>query len=125
MARCSRCQGEGEVFTEEEGHPQGGVYETCYHCGGTKEVDEETDFHDRLHAVAAKLAYLKESEYRKACDSDPEGDGYDLGAYENGMMPFDYFRARIWERTYEIAQELAERPRADQELLVAWNEAER
>ena len=123
MAKCSRCQGEGEEFTEEEGHPQGGVYETCYHCGGSGEVDEETDFHDRLHRVAATLAYQKESDYRKACDSDPDGDGYDLCAAENGYLTHDYFRVRVWERTEDIAQELAQRSRADQELLVAWNEA--
>ncbi len=122
MAKCSRCQGEGRVWEEEEGHPQGGVYDVCYHCGGEGTVDEETDFQDRLHAVAATLAYQKESEYRKACDSDPDGDGYDLCAAENGMRAFDYFRVRVWERTDEIARELAERPREDQELLVAWNE---
>lgn len=122
-SKCSRCQGEGEVWEEEEGHPQGGVYDTCYHCGGEGTVDEETDFHDRLHAVAATLAYQKESDYRKACNEDPEGDGYDLGAYENQMMPHDYFRTRVWDRTEEIARELAERSRADQELLVAWHEA--
>ena len=125
MAKCSRCQGEGEEFTPEDGHPQGGVYETCYHCGGEGTVDEETDFHDRLQSVAATLAYAKESEYRKACDSDPDGDGYDLCAAENGLSTFDYFRTRVWNRTYEIAEELAARPRADQELLVAWNEAGR
>ncbi len=122
MAKCSRCQGEGRVWEEEEGHPQGGVYDVCYHCGGEGTVDEETDFQDRLHAVAATLAYQKESDYRKACDSDPDGDGYDLCAAENGMRTFDYFRVRVGERTDEIARELAERPREDQELLVAWNE---
>ena len=124
MAKCSQCQGEGEVWEPEDGHPQGGVYDVCYHCGGEGTVDEETDFHDRLQRVASTLAYQKESDYRRAVNSDPDGDGYDLGAYENGMMPSDYFRVRVWERTDEIARELADRPRAEQELLVSWNEYE-
>lgn len=96
--------------------------DSCYHCGETGQVDSETDFHDRLFSVAGTLAYQKESEYRKAANEDPDGDGYDLGGYENGMMPHDYFRTRVWDRQYEIAQELAALPREDQELLVAWNE---
>lgn len=119
MAKCSRCQGQGYESYDEDGRM---VTDVCYHCGGEGTVDEETDFHDRLQAVAATLAHQKESEYRKACDSDPDGDGYDLCAAENGMRTFDYFRSRVWDRTYEIAQELSERPRAEQELLVAWNE---
>jgi len=122
MAKCSQCQGEGEVWEEEEGHPRGGVYDVCYHCGGEGTVDEETDFHDRLKRVATALAVQKETEYRRACDSDPDGDGYDLCAAENGMRTYDYFRTRVWDREYEIAQELAARPRAEQEFLVAWNE---
>ncbi len=121
MATCSRCQGEGEESYEED--PGRMVTDVCYHCGGSGQVDEETDFHDRLHAVAATLAYQKESEYRKACDSDPDGDGYELCAAENGYRSYDYFRVRVWERTADIAQELAQRPREDQELLVAWNES--
>lgn len=122
MAQCSRCQGEGKESYEEDGRM---VTDTCYHCGGEGVVDEETDFHDRLHAVANTLAYQQEQEYRRWCESDPDGDGYDLCAAENGYQTYDYFRVRVWERAADIAQELAERPRAEQELLVAWNEAGR
>lgn len=122
MATCRNCHGEKRVWVEEEGHPQGGVYDACYHCGNTGVVDEETDFHDRLLSVAATLAYQQESDYRKACNEDPDGDGYDLHAAENMMHTSDYFRARVYERTYHIAEELAGRSRDEQELLVAWNE---
>lgn len=122
MATCSRCHGDGETWEEEEGHPQGGVYDVCYHCGGEGTVDEETDFHDRLMNVASTLAYQAESDYRRACDSDPDGDGYDLCAAENGLRTFDYFRARVWERTPEFGEKLFSMSRQDQELLIAWNE---
>jgi hypothetical protein len=98
------------------------VTDACYHCGNTGEVDEETDFHDRLMSVAYTLAYQAESEYRQAVNSDPDGDGYDLGGYENGLMPFDYFRTRVWDRQYSIAEELSKLDRTMQEVLVAWNE---
>jgi hypothetical protein len=98
------------------------VTDACYHCGTTGEVDEETDFHDRLMRVANTLAYQQESEYRKACDSDPEGDGYDLHAAENMMRTWDYFQARVYERQYSIAEELSKLDQTTQEVLIAWNE---
>lgn len=119
MATCSRCYGEG-VETYEEDYRQ--FRDTCYHCCGTGEVDEETDFNDRLSLVANSLAYIQESEYRRACDSDPDGDGYDLCAAENGYRTFDYFRVRVWERAADIGQDLVKMSREDQEFLVAWNE---
>jgi len=121
MAVCRNCQGSGEDRYEEDGHD---VIDACYHCGTTGVVDEDTDFRDRLSSVASTLAYQLESEYRRAVNDDDEGDGYDLGGYENGLMPYDYFRTRVWDRTYAIAEKLAELPINDQELLVAWNEYE-
>lgn len=119
MPDCCRCQGQGKETYDEDGRT---VTDVCYHCAGSGKVDEDTDFHDRLHHVASALAYQAESEYRKACDSDPEGDGYNLGAYENGMMPFDYFRCRVLERTPEIAEKLLEMSRSDQEFMIACHE---
>lgn len=119
MPDCSRCHGEGEETYDEDGRT---VTDVCYHCAGSGKVDEDTHFHDKLHSVASALAYQAESQYRKACNSDPDGDGYDLGAYENQMMPYDYFRCRVWEREPEIAEKLLAMPRSDQEFLIAWKE---
>jgi hypothetical protein len=121
MAKCSRCQGQGEETYDEDDRR---VTDVCYHCAGSGQVDDDTDFHDRLESVASSIAYVMESDYRRAVNSDPDGDGYDLGGYENGMMPHDYFRCNVWDRTADIAQELVELPRVDQELLIAWNEYE-
>lgn len=117
--KCSRCHGEGEESYEEDGRM---FTDVCYHCGGSGHVDDEMHFHDALNRVAMTLAERAESEYRKACNSDPDGDGYDLGAYENGMMPFDYFRCRVYERAPEIAEKLATMSLADKEFLIAWDE---
>ncbi len=112
MKTCRQCQGSG----------QDSYVGSCYHCCETGQVDDETDFHDRLHAVASTLAGLEESDYRKACNEEPQGDGYNLHAYENQMTPSDYFRSRVWGRTDKIAAKLACMPMVHQELLVAWNE---
>jgi hypothetical protein len=77
------------------------------------------DFHDRLFAAAEFLGRLEESEYRQACNDDPDGDGYDLCAAEHGMTSSDYFRSRVWDRAYELAGKLSEMPKEDQEVLLA------
>lgn len=119
--QCSRCQGEGSDSYEEDGRL---VTDPCYHCSGTGEVDEETYFHDRLHAVARSLAYREENDYKNACNDDPMGDGYELMAAENGVCSYDYFCSRVWDRTAEIGKTLSEMPRELQEVYVAWNEME-
>lgn len=120
MATCSKCQGTGEETYDEDDRR---VTDACYHCGTTGEVSEEADWHDRLHQVALTLAEDQEREYRKARDNEPDGDGYDLCAAENGMSTWDYFRTQVWDRAARIGEKLAEMDRPSQELLVGWNEA--
>ncbi len=120
MATCSKCNGTGEQTYDEDGRR---VTDACYHCGTTGEVDEELDWHDRLQAVAVTLAERMEREYREACDADPQGDGYDLYAAENGMTTWDYFQSQVWDRAYRIQNQIADMDRPSQELLVGWNEA--
>lgn len=117
--KCSKCRGDGEVSYDEDDRL---VIDVCYHCGGSGRVDEETHFHDRLQSVASTLAYRQESDYRRWINSDPDGDGYAMGGYENGLSEHDYFRCRVWDRTDQVAQQLIEMPRTDQEFLIAWNE---
>lgn len=119
MATCRRCNGEGYETYQEDGRM---VRDACYHCATTGQVDSDTDFHDRLMSVASSLAHQQESEYRQWCDSDPDGDGYDLHAAENMMRTSEYFLARVYDRQYQIAEQLSKLPLPSQELLVAWNE---
>ena len=117
--QCSQCQGAGYQYYDEDGRT---VRDACYHCGTTGQVDEDTYFRDRLLNVAHNLAYGKEAEYRKACNEDPDGDGYDLGAHENQMSPWDYFRTRVSDHEPDIMAELEQLPKEMQEVLIAWNE---
>jgi hypothetical protein len=119
--RCSSCQGAGRVAYEEDGRI---VTDACYHCGTTGQVDEETDWHDRLGRVANTLAYQTEREYRRAVEEDPHGDGYDLLAAENMLSVSDYFQLRVWDRADVYLQQLEQMPFSDRELLVHWNEQE-
>jgi hypothetical protein len=90
--RCSECNGSGKKTWEEDGRM---VTDACYHCGNTGEVDEETDWHDRLARVAGTIAFLEETDYRK-----------------------------WWDRTEMYLAHLEKMPLGDKELLVAWNEQE-
>lgn len=116
---CRRCSGEGYEEYEEDGRT---VRDACYHCATTGQVDEELDWHDRLHDVASELAIRYETEYRMWKDNEPDGDGYGLCAAEEGLSEYDYFRARVWIQTDSYAERLAEMPLSMQEVLVAWNE---
>ncbi len=121
MPQCRRCQGEGQETYDEDGRT---FTDVCYHCAGSGQVDEDLDFHDRLVAVANTLAYVAEGEYRKACNSDPEGDDYGLRAAENGLRENDYFRCQVWELAHEYTKQLEAMDIPTQELYVAWNELE-
>ncbi len=120
MATCSKCMGTGEQTYDED---ERRVTDACYHCGTTGEVSEDADWQDRLHQVALTLAEGQERDYRQACDSDTEGDGYDLHAAENMMSTWDYFRSQVWDRAARIIESLTDMDRPSQELLVGWNEA--
>jgi len=119
MPDCSQCQGTGRETYDEDGRT---VTDACYHCGNTGKVDDDTAFNDRLMSVADTLAYHQEVEHRRWVNSDSDGDGYDLGGYENGLMPHDYFRCNVWDRIPEIGEKLRAMTLQEQELLIAWNE---
>ena len=121
--KCSRCYGKGQEWHDEPGRRGGGVWDTCYHCAGSGTVDDETDFQDRLGRVARYMARVIEESVRKARNEDPEGDGYDMGAWENGFTSArEYFECQVSDRSYSIVEKLLERSRSDQEFLIAWNE---
>ena len=121
MPACTRCNGSGFEEYEEDGR---WVRDACYHCGNTGQVDAETARHDALGRVASALAYQAECEYKHAVNSDPEGDGYSLGAAENMMSDYDYFRCRVWDREPEILEALFQLSEEDQDFLIAWNETD-
>jgi hypothetical protein len=104
LVTCSRCGGEGEETYEEDGRT---VTDPCYHCAGLGRVSEETAFADRVAAAASVLAARWVSDYRKACDNDPYGDGFGLLAAENGVSTRDYVQDLKMTKGAEFARELA------------------
>lgn len=119
MAKCSRCAGSGSETYDEDNRM---VTDVCYHCSGTGEVEPEVDLHDRLMRVAYALALQAETEYRDACNNDPDGDGYDLGAAENMLSVHDYFRSRVEDRQYKFGDQLRNVDSAIQKILLDWHE---
>lgn len=119
MPKCLRCDGFGyEVHDEDDRR----VQDTCYHCAGSGEVEPEVDLQDRLLIVAGALAHTAESEYRKACDNDPHGDGYELGAAENMISVSDYFQSRVMDRQYKFLAQMQTLDFAIQKILLDWHE---
>jgi hypothetical protein len=104
---CGRCGGEGAQASLDEYERQRGIEDTCYHCGGSGKVDAETAREDRLEALAGTIAAQRARAEREAYDSDPEGDGWDFCAAENGMTGHELLQVRAGEMTEEAALELA------------------
>ena len=122
MNTCKRCAGSGiESWFEDGRHQQ----MTCYHCSGGGEVDDETDYQDRLGNVAGTLAYMHVCEMKDRYNSDPEGEGWDFRAAENMMSSRDYFDMHVYDYTCMYAEQLADLPVESQRLLIAWNESPR
>jgi len=92
----------------------------CYHCIGLGTVESEVDRQDRLRRVASTLGYIAESAYRKACDSNPEGENYTFRAAENMQPPSEYFQWRVIDRQYEYIQKLEALDRHIQDALLEW-----
>ena len=119
MPKCSRCQGQGKESYDDDGRI---VTETCWHCAGSGEVEPEVDLQDRLLRVADTLAYQEETEYRKARDNDPEGEGYEFCAAEEMMSVHDYFQGRVSDRKFKLLAQIQQLNSSIQDALLDWNE---
>ena len=115
---CSRCNGTGyEAYDEDYRR----VRHSCYHCGETGYVSDETAWQDELGKVASALAYNYVSQMRKDYNSDPEGEGWDFCAAENMMTSSDYFKVKCWEYEDVFMSQLLDLPPETHNVLVAWN----
>lgn len=74
-----------------------------------------------IMSVAYSLAYNEEMQFRHAVDSDPEGDGYNLYAAENMLSSEDYFKIKVNDRQYKIADLIHEMDSYTQQVLIAWH----
>lgn len=119
MATCSHCNGSRTETWEEDGLTVSGC---CYHCAGTGQVDDQLDHQDQLRRVASALAYLSETEYRKKCDRDPEGESYAFMAAESMLSPEEFFNARVCESTSDYVDQLNRVDSVIQKALIEWYE---
>lgn len=120
MPVCSRCQGQGKESYDEDNRL---VTDVCWHCSGSGQVEPEVDLQDRLLRVAHTLASQAETEYRKACDNDPEGEGYEFCAAENMLSAHDYFQERVSDRKFKLFDQISQLDSSIQNALLEWNEA--
>lgn len=119
MSKCCRCQGQGKESYDDDGRM---VTETCWHCAGSGEVEPKVALQDHLLRVARALAIQEETEYRKARDNDPEGEGYEFCAAEEMMTVHDYFEGRVLNRQYQFGDQIRNLDPAIQKILLDWHE---
>lgn len=116
METCSRCGGEGKRRSLD---PLEKAEDTCYHCGGEGKVDDETAFHDRIEALAARMARFEVARKKAACDADPDGEGWAFHAAENMLSPQDYTTECEMAAHDRIMRNFAELDRGTLDLLMA------
>ncbi len=104
MHTCSRCFGEGSECFEEDGRM---VMDTCYHCSGSGKVDSETHLADQVGKVANILAANRISSLQKSYNSNPDGEGWDFAAAENGLSSLDYYSERVSYLGQQFAEEIS------------------
>jgi len=119
MEICNRCNGEGYEFIVEDFRE---FKEPCYHCGTTGKIDDQVAFHDKIQNVAVSLAKWKVSEYQKAVDSNPDGEGWNFRAAESMMSSRELFESYVYDYAEKYHQQLAEMNLEDQDLLIAWHD---
>jgi len=101
--RCVRCEGLG-YREDREGDRL--VRDPCLHCNGKGCVSYRVASVDRHEALCETIAYARVDAQRKACNENPEGEGWAFHAAENMMHEHEYTQARIWETTGIVQDEL-------------------
>lgn len=113
---CRRCDGEGRQRWEEDGVL---CIDACYGCGGRGWVDAQQAHDQRLGYACERLGALWAAAYRRARDSDEEGEGFAFCAAEHMMSPRDYEQALALGHADEAIRTVAAWSLEQQEWLVA------
>jgi hypothetical protein len=118
MEICSRCNGEGyEYFVEDFRE----FRDACYHCGTTGMIDDNKAYHDKIHKVAVFLAHCEVEDYRKAVDSNPDGEGWEFRAAESMMSGWELYQSCVYNYAEEYHYLLTKMDLEGQDLLIAWH----
>lgn len=97
---CQDCDG-GHKDVEEDGRH---YRDPCYACGASGRITVEQYNSKRLFGMAEVLGDRIVGKMRKAANSDPDGEGWDFGAAENMMRPYEYTQARVYEQAERVSK---------------------
>ena len=115
MATCGNCCGTGvDVYDEDDRR----VEESCYHCGGSGNIDDDTAFYDCLGSVATLMSQIHVREYIKNVNEDPDGEGFTFMAAEDMMSPWEYEQTLVWSHMGEFMERLEKLPIEAQEEYI-------
>lgn len=113
---CLRCSGTGRQAWDEDGRR---FVDRCYACLGLGYVSEEENFSQKLSNAVDTLAGEQAMDYRRVCDSDPDGDGFGLIAAENGLTTGEYQEVLVSQFSAQIEREVVGWTQERQEWFVA------
>ena len=121
MRTCRRCSGEGGLRSLDDHEVAQGIFDLCYHCGGSGRVTDEVDDADEVEDMLMSIAWTRAYEWRAAVNSDPEGEGFDFRAAENGMSPHDYLTDRTYYELSAVQARYALLDDRERAVLLAWH----
>jgi len=117
MHTCNSCNGSGYQDFYEDNRL---FIETCYHCGGAGKVDSSSYRETELSEVANTLAYWHIEQMKANINSNPDGEGWDFRAAENGMSSEEYSQMTFFHYSNSFFSELLQMSNEQQDLLIAW-----
>jgi hypothetical protein len=99
---CPYCDGEGGRHEKEGRHD---VFDACYACGTTGKVSEARYQQYRLEVVVDLIAAKMVDDQQAACNSDPDGEGWDFHAAKNGMSGYEYAQAKFHDYRGKVVKQ--------------------
>lgn len=121
MRTCRRCSGEGGLRSLDDHEAERGIFDLCYHCGGSGRVTDEVDDEDEVEDLLMSLAWARAYAWRAAVNSDPEGEGFDFRAAESGCSSYEYLTGRAYQELSEVQARYAELDDVERAVLLAWH----
>ena len=121
MVTCRCCGGEGGLRSLDPYEEERGILDPCYHCGGSGSVDEDTADADEVEDMLMSLAYDRAYEWRRAVDSDPEGEGFAFRAAESGLSTYDYLTGRAYVELVDVQARYESMTETERAVLLAWH----
>lgn len=121
MPACRQCSGEGELRSLDDDEAARGIVDVCYHCSGSGVVDADTDLADEVDAMLMAIAWQRAYEWRAAVNSDPEGEGLDFRAAENGVSSYEYLVGRAYAELPAVQARYEAMTPGERDLLLAWD----